>query len=560
MALDTNLIAYYKFDNGAITTDSVGSYTLTNTGTVASTASGKIGYGANFGNPNTTKWLTQTGFTFNSYPLSISGWFYPNIVNDNGNLFSLGEATTNYYQVKLRNTDSHIVFRSNNATDAGDIDTGITASSNTWYHIVVVFNSTTNIDIYVNGVATNTSATVYVAGSLSKFAIGALARSSPIQPYSGIADEVGIWTRALNSTDVSNLYNSGSAFDPITLTTSLISYWKLDESSGNASDSVGLHTLTNSNVTYSTGKINNGAVFNSSSDSLSTSTYTDFNFERTNAFTFSQWLNLTSLSGGSYIIDREDSGTLRGYVFFVQSNGKLRFQIGNNNDGTNCIYVDSTNVEISTGAFYHVVMTYDGSSSASGVKLYVNDSAVATTTLFDNLNATTQNTQNFVVGNRVGGGNDFSGTLDELGVWTRAITAGEVTSLYNAGAGRQYPFLFNYTITAGLGSFVLTGIDVILQKGKGMIAEVGSFILTGIDTSITSARNLTANTASFTLTGINVTMSKGYQLLANVGSFILTGFNAMLRDRSWREETKSNTSTYTKASKSNTDTWINETK
>ena len=46
------------------------------------------------------------------------------------------------------------------------------------------------------------------------------------------------------------------------LTDNLVSYWKLDESSGNAADSVGSNTLTNTNtVTYSAGKINNGADF-----------------------------------------------------------------------------------------------------------------------------------------------------------------------------------------------------------------------------------------------------------------------------------------------------------
>ena len=38
----------------------------------------------------------------------------------------------------------------------------------------------------------------------------------------------------------------------------LISYYKFDESSGNASDSVGSNTGTNTGLTYSAGIINNG--------------------------------------------------------------------------------------------------------------------------------------------------------------------------------------------------------------------------------------------------------------------------------------------------------------
>src|SRR3990167_10109236 len=46
------------------------------------------------------------------------------------------------------------------------------------------------------------------------------------------------------------------------LTDNITAYWKLDESSGNAADSVASNTLTNTNtVGYSAGKINNAADF-----------------------------------------------------------------------------------------------------------------------------------------------------------------------------------------------------------------------------------------------------------------------------------------------------------
>ena len=35
----------------------------------------------------------------------------------------------------------------------------------------------------------------------------------------------------------------------------------------------------------------------------------------------------------------------------------------------------------------------------------------------------------------------FAGTIDEVGIWSRALTSTEVTSLYNGGAGFQYPFV-----------------------------------------------------------------------------------------------------------------------
>lgn len=529
MALDTNLTAYYKFDNGAVTADSVASFTLTNTGTVASTASGKIGYGADFGNPNTTKWLTQTGFTFNSYPISISGWFYPNVVNDNGNLFSIGEASTDYYQVKLRNTDSHIVFRSNNATDAGDVDTGIVASANTWYHIVVVFNSTTNVDIYVNGTATNTGATVFVASSLSKFAIGALARGTPIQPYSGVADEIGFWTRALTASDVTQLYNSGTGYNPIALTTGTKAYWKLDESSGDATDTVGSNTLTNTNtVTYSTGKINNGADFGASNSTKKLNSTASSGIDG-GVMSWSCWIKPTALPSSdadpyaTTTFNFATTSNATSSVFYTLSlanvSGTQRVYFTRHKNGvasTGAYY----NTSVSTSVWTHIAGTYDGTT----LQVYVNGVAGTSTTDSGTGSAgstyTSLGSRNTVA--------FYSGMVDEVGLWSRAITSGEVTTLYNSGNGRQYPFSTGFTLAC----------------------DVGTFALTGINTGLLYGRKLTASVGTFTLTGIDVAFNKGYGMIAGVGTFILTGIGVVLRLRRWTKATKSNTSTWTKQSKS----------
>ncbi len=34
----------------------------------------------------------------------------------------------------------------------------------------------------------------------------------------------------------------------------------------------------------------------------------------------------------------------------------------------------------------------------------------------------------------------MDGIVDEVGLWSRALTIAEVTALYNAGAGLAYPF------------------------------------------------------------------------------------------------------------------------
>lgn len=212
MPLTTGIVSYYEFNNGAITTDSAGANTLTNTNAVAGTASGKIGFGADFGNPNTTKRLTNVTLGANpTLPISISVWFNPAIVNDDGNIFSLADNSTPYYQFKTDSATSHIVFRSNTAGPATSVDTGFAPATSTWYHGVVVLNSATNVTLYINGAPTNVAATCDdpPTSTLDRICFGALGRTTPIQFFSGLIDEVGYWNRALTANEVVALYNSG---------------------------------------------------------------------------------------------------------------------------------------------------------------------------------------------------------------------------------------------------------------------------------------------------------------------------------------------------------------
>ncbi len=227
----------------------------------------------------------------------------------------------------------------------------------------------------------------------------------------------------------------------MSLTTSITSYWKMDESSGNASDSVASHTLTNNNVTYGTGIIHNGAVFNSTTDSLVTSTITDFNFSGATAFSFQAWTNQTTLANDGYIIAHiQSTANFPGYVFQVRSTGEVVFYIGQDNGGGNVLYLTSPAGSITTGAWYHIVVTYDGTKTPGGTHVYVNAVDKSLTTVFNNFSGSSAYSGTFQIGSRESNSINFAGTIDEVGIWARVLSAGEVTQLYNGGVGLQYPF------------------------------------------------------------------------------------------------------------------------
>lgn len=104
---------------------------------------------------------------------------------------------------------------------------------------------------------------------------------------------------------------------------------------------------------------------------------------------------------------------------------------------------------MSTGTFYHAVVTYVGSGNAW--ILYLNGTTY-------NASGATPNTSvaAMAIGkNIVNNVQYFNGSIDEVGIWSRELTSGEVTSLYNAGAGLQYPF---NSSTATFSNFLMMGV------------------------------------------------------------------------------------------------------
>jgi Concanavalin A-like lectin/glucanases superfamily/Pectinesterase len=94
---------------------------------------------------------------------------------------------------------------------------------------------------------------------------------------------------------------------------------------------------------------------------------------------------------------------------------------------------DAAPFRVTLDAWHHLVGTYDGAAQ----RMYIDGSLVATGTL----TSLTNTPSNLIIGNFIGPQQGFIGNyVDEIGVWSRALSANDVTVLYNAGAGKQHPF------------------------------------------------------------------------------------------------------------------------
>jgi hypothetical protein len=127
---------------------------------------------------------------------------------------------------------------------SSDITTQYTYSTTNipagWNHAVIQWNgSTTKWDIYINKIAHSTS--TFGTNEQGKFALKFGNRSSFY--YNGKLDQIRVYSSALSSADITNLYNETNV-----PTTNLVAHYKFD---GNANDSAGSYNGTATSITYS---------------------------------------------------------------------------------------------------------------------------------------------------------------------------------------------------------------------------------------------------------------------------------------------------------------------
>lgn len=218
------------------------------------------------------------------------------------------------------------------------------------------------------------------------------------------------------------------------LTDNLVAYWKLDESSGNAADATGNgNTLTNTGgITYESGKINKGARNNGSSNRLS-GTITGLTSTSNNTWSFQ--IKLNSFNG--YIVDHLP--TSNGVRFIIYGNGTNGITIFANGNTINI-------TGMSLGTFYHVVVTKNG----TGWTAYLDNVSKGTTTTGGG--SYINNLAFSLLSPADSFGSQPDVVIDEFGIWDRALSAGEVSQLYNGGAGLQYPF--ESTVNSGFFAFM----------------------------------------------------------------------------------------------------------
>ena len=142
----------------------------------------------------------------------------------------------------------------------------------------------------------------------------------------------------------------------------------------------------------------------------------------TTAFTWSAWFYCTAINRYNIIVDTATSSTsFLGYeLFVVNTTNKIRFSSYHASDA-----IDSTTV-VAANTWYHVAATHESGSD----KLYVNGSLEAS-------GVASSFSVSDVANLRIGASQIYSlyhqGLIDEVSFFDSALSASDVSSIYNSG-------------------------------------------------------------------------------------------------------------------------------
>ncbi|MFT4555214.1 MAG: DUF1553 domain-containing protein [Planctomycetales bacterium] len=158
-------------------------------------------------------------------------------------------------------------------------------------------------------------------------------------------------------------------------------------------------------------------------------------FDNKDAFSYGCWIKPKGNANGAPITKMNDGNSYRGYDMLF-GNGRLSVHIVNTWP-TNAIKVN-TKGTLKKDEWQHVFVTYDGSNKAAGVKVYFDGKPQEWTIEQDRLSATIRTKSPLHLGRRNPGGG-FTGLIDEVRIFDRALSDSEVQAL--AGADPIGPLL-----------------------------------------------------------------------------------------------------------------------
>lgn len=215
----------------------------------------------------------------------------------------------------------------------------------------------------------------------------------------------------------------------------MVAWWSLDETSGTTS--LDLAGFNNAGIQFSgpvpvAGKVLGGLQFDGINDYIEVPDHSELNFGIGN-FSFDAWIKTNENTGQKTILNKLQFPLNQGYSLYL-SNGEVRLIIAASSP---VFYVSS--MHVADGNWHHIAVTVDRADQ-NGIKFYKDGIMISTADP-----TTNPGTISAISPLRIGSlsftaGDLFKGSLDEIELFNRVLSALEIQSIFNAGsAGKCKP-------------------------------------------------------------------------------------------------------------------------
>lgn len=197
-------------------------------------------------------------------------------------------------------------------------------------------------------------------------------------------------------------------------------------------------------------------LFDGVNEYVRTKASASYDLDRLDSFSFSVWIKPDILKEGDLI---NKFGSPLGYFVRLSIAGEIRVGLFHDN-ASNKIDV-RTAALVSTGVWQNVAFTYDGTSLASGVKLYYNGSLQSNIVAFDGLSLSMNNPAEFLkFGANITNARYFDGYMDEVRMWNIELNSTEILNNYNSGTPVPQPLREdNLIVNCRMGEGSIFGIN-----------------------------------------------------------------------------------------------------
>ena len=291
------------------------------------------------------------------------------------------------------------------------------------------------------------------------------------------------------------------------LTNGLSAFWRFSNNSGNDSTANANNLTNNGSIVATTGRFGDGTQLTRASNQY-WSIADNASLSNTNTdMTWAGWVMLNSKPAGSLlgIAGKADAGNTGREWSLAYRTDDDRFEgyIYHSNGAAELYFKDTVFGSPSLNVWYFLVLQWDSANKTA--RLQINNGAATTTA------ASTFAVSNGGIAFSLGrrrvdeAGLNFDGRMDSVGFWKALVSSDNLTRLYAAGTGHDYPFNQDYEWWLGVNSDSTVVFRVSssgwIDNGQVIATSFGA-LATGQWYTLRAFKNLSSN-----FIGVDVNLS-----------------------------------------------------